>query len=440
MKENTHNEFDNLYKKAAENFPINADGANWNYVLEQLEKKDRRFGFWLNKKNIAILLLLLSSLFFGNYYFFYNPLNGSNTTRVNGKNILENNYTNEKLKQEITASLYKKIMDSLHQNKSIKNSKKYLSKDDIHSEKSNSKTFSHWVAYKKNNDNSGNKISIQSVNKSNKFQLEGLQQQNIVNSKKISRNDKTLDNLVSNTIINDVSIINEDSSKVETILKSIDSVSLTSSKEEIKNIPKSKSTKGIYFGLLYSFDNTTERKERHSEKGESFGISFLAGYKFSNKFSLESGISLQNREYYSNGNNFNKSILGATGNVTAIESENSFLELPINLRYNIFNQKKFTLFSCVGTSSYFINKEKYEYEQENGGVYTKDKVEFSSASTNIFATVNLSVGCEYSFKKWGSLRLQPYYNLPTKSFGNSGLSFVSKGVQIGWVYNFNKTK
>ncbi len=443
MKENTHNEFDNLYKKAAENFPVNADGANWNYVLEQLEKKDKRFGFWMNKKNIVILLLLFSSLFFGSYYFFNNPLNGFKKTQVNEKNILENTFSNEKLKQEITASVYKKILDSLHQNNSIKNSTESLKKGENHFNqisKNTPKVHTYFLQNKKSKDNSKSIFSTSLINKNNKIEFDDLEQKSVANSKKINTSTNSSNNILSNTITNIFSQASDDSNKIVSSSKTIDSAFFKSPKTEEKNIVKTSSTKGIYAGLLYSFDNTSERKERHNEKGESFGISFLIGYKFSDKIALESGLSFQNREYYSNGNNFNKSILGATGNITTIESENSFFELPINIRYNFFNQKKFSLFSCAGTSSFFINKEKYEYEQENGGVYTKDQIEFSSTTTNIFATINFSVGCEYHFKTLGSLRLQPYYNLPTKSFANSGLSFVSKGVQIGWVYHFNKTK
>ena len=59
MKED-NNELENLYKKAAADFPLNTNSANWQTVLNQLEEDEDKKPFWLSNRNTALALLLLA--------------------------------------------------------------------------------------------------------------------------------------------------------------------------------------------------------------------------------------------------------------------------------------------------------------------------------------------------------------------------------------------
>ena len=63
MKED-NNEFENLYKKAAENFPLKADDASWQSVLSALEEDDKKTPFYFNRNFILGLLLVLVSFLY----------------------------------------------------------------------------------------------------------------------------------------------------------------------------------------------------------------------------------------------------------------------------------------------------------------------------------------------------------------------------------------
>ena len=102
MKED-NNELENLYKKAAADFPLNTNSANWQTVLNQLEKEEDKKPFWLSKRNTALALLLLAFSMGSIIYYTYLK---SNTT-ISTKNITTAKQFAEqkKLEQDITTAV-----------------------------------------------------------------------------------------------------------------------------------------------------------------------------------------------------------------------------------------------------------------------------------------------------------------------------------------------
>lgn len=470
MKED-NSEFENLYKKAAENFPLKTDNADWKSVLSALEEEDKKTPFFINKKVVALgLLLFLVSFLYINTLI--NHKNNTSNNSIENRQVIKQNedlqQQNSKLKQEITDAVYKRIYDSINSQKkqsdnndteakktSLSNIKDKIKLDDVKSNYiSNNIVFNSskqqkikFIHIQKNtSDKTKDALSNQNnhdlTSSSNSRQTESTQ---AFHSKK---NEPSFDNVnkeknQSNAVIDNTNSETVTIEKSDSVIKPLSkTLVIDSLKKLVASTPKksiNNFSKYFYVGALYAFDNTSEKNERHSnEKGENFGISMLLGYKISPKISIETGVSYQNKEYYTSGNYFNKSILGATGNVNGIEAENSFIEVPLTLKYDWLNKKQHTIFTTIGLSSYFVNKEKYEYEQEIAGVYNKQFVEFSSVTTNLFATCNFSFGYQFNLKKLGNIRVQPYINLPLKGLGKSQEYLVSKGINIGWIYSFNK--
>lgn len=475
MKED-NNEFENLYKKAAENFPLKADDANWQSVLSALEEDDKKTPFYFNRNFILGLLLVLVSFLYV-------------STLLNHKNDLSNNAErkqallqeqnkqqhNAKLKQEITDAVYKKIYDSLNANKKLDNAnlnnaneltilnKKTASELDHvklghQSNIVNSKNIIKAVRQQQSNLLSIRRaIKTSSSVKTNEVISNQTSKELAINSKTFqipskqnfqSREEKSLESSNKNPANN----INTSSDKIdsettyatrkESLTKPIKTIVVDSLKKTTVANPKKLASvfnKYFYVGALYAFDNTFEKNEKkNNENGESFGISLLLGYKISPKISLETGISFQNKEYYTSGNYFNKSILGANGSVDGIEAENSFIEIPLTLKYDWLNKKQHNIFTGIGVSSYLVNREKYEFEEDVAGTINNKSVEFTTLTSTMFATCNFSLGYQFNFQKLGSIRIQPYLNIPLKGLGKSQEYLVSRGINVGWIYNFNK--
>ena len=107
-------------------------------------------------------------------------------------------------------------------------------------------------------------------------------------------------------------------------------------------------------------------------------------------------------------------------------------ELPLQLRYSFKKQSRHQWFAAVGTSSYFMKSEDYDfayyYQQSNRTVIHNRK--YNTAYTHLFATLNLSGGYLISIKKIGDLRLEPYLKLPLKSMGTGALYLQSAGLRF----------
>jgi hypothetical protein len=196
--------------------------------------------------------------------------------------------------------------------------------------------------------------------------------------------------------------------------------------------------KFFYTGLLYAIDKSSIGFEPSKGKGHS--LAFLLGYHFNKVFSFESGIHIEKKEYYTTGENFDKSIFQSTGKIHWIESENDLIEIPLSLKVDFLNRKKHALFGSVGFSSYLVNNQYFEYEEEVNGIIQNESLVFTNNTSNLFASLNFSLGYELKIKKLGKLRIEPYLNLPLSGIGKVREPVLSKGIYFGWIYEFHNTK
>lgn len=146
---------------------------------------------------------------------------------------------------------------------------------------------------------------------------------------------------------------------------------------------------------------------------------------------------IEKKELYTTGANFDKSILNATGNIVWIESEAKLLEIPITLRRDLIQKKRHSLFSTIGLSSFIVNKETIEYEEEKNGVFQNETVVFNKNTSNFFSTINFSLGYQYKLGKIGNIRIEPYLNIPIGVIGKSKTPVFSKGIYLGWTFDLH---
>ena len=143
MQEDINNELENLYKKAAEHFPLNTHSADWQSVLVQLEEDDsKKTPIWFNsKKNYLALLFILFavvSILIGVNYFNKNKqiLQNEIASKKQTQQELEAiKLQNKNIEQTITNAVYKRIIDSLNsQKESAKTNKLIVREYNAHKE------------------------------------------------------------------------------------------------------------------------------------------------------------------------------------------------------------------------------------------------------------------------------------------------------------------
>jgi hypothetical protein len=204
--------------------------------------------------------------------------------------------------------------------------------------------------------------------------------------------------------------------------------------KEIEETPESKKVFGqrLYAGFAAGPDISTIRSQKVNDAGYTLGL--LVGYKFNKRLSLESGVLWDRKDYYTTGEYFNKGSLGLPQYAKIIDVDGycNMFEIPVNLKFNWAQKNHYNLFATTGISSYLMKKEAYDYTVDYYGVQHKYNKQYNNASRNWVSILNLSIGYEKKIGKAGSLRLEPYLKLPLKGVGIGDMPIGSKGVLIGF--------
>lgn len=431
MSVENNNEFENLFQRASEHYPLNTDSANWNAVLEKLEKEGNQKGLLLKKRLLFLLILLavgLISVFLTNQFVNWNAKNKT----VIVPTLKEKQESENNLLKKITEAVYNKVVDSLKGDVRFKIVNE-VSTSNIHLKK----------------ETAPSKTILEDLNSNKKFNLNKIYPP-VINTEAFTNQLEKATSAINPSTVSVTSNENKQQSfenSADTVvvaaksIKNLSDTNINQQKTVVGTVVKKNKTafeKYFYTGFLYAADKSSINFE--PSKGIGYSWALALGYQFSKRFSLESGIHIEKKEYYTTGEHFDKSILPATGKILWIESENKLLEIPITLKTNFSPGKKHQFFGSVGISSYLINNESYEYEEELNGVIQNEFIQFTKNSSSLFATTNLSFGYEYKFISGIRLRIEPYLNLPLSGIGKGKEPILSKGVYVGLIYDFHKKK
>ncbi len=171
-----------------------------------------------------------------------------------------------------------------------------------------------------------------------------------------------------------------------------------------------------------------------SPLGGSLGILFE--YSFSKKLILQTGLIYSNKkyggdfDYYRNWSDWTKY---HTSKPTSVDGGCKMIDLPINLRLNLFQKSKQTWFVSSGVTSYWMMNENYAYSYAWGPA---KNVDWSDDTKYYWSVLNFSVGFEKQFSKHISLQIEPYLKTPLKSVGRGGVNLYSSGLMFSTKYAF----
>jgi hypothetical protein len=196
--------------------------------------------------------------------------------------------------------------------------------------------------------------------------------------------------------------------------------------------------KGLYAGIVGSIDLTAVQLQKASRPGRHLGV--IAGYKLNNRWSLESGVFMEKKYYYTKGSYYKNSRSYTPPNTSIIEVDGdcTMLEIPLLIKYDFNPKRKTTMFATAGVSSYIMKNEAYDflYYYQTTGTYANHSKSYRNASTNLFSVVHLSGGISRALGSTTSLRVEPYLKLPVTGLGYGQLHFSSTGLNIGVVKKF----
>jgi hypothetical protein len=167
---------------------------------------------------------------------------------------------------------------------------------------------------------------------------------------------------------------------------------------------------------------------------KSFDVGLLVGYNLNKNLSIELGFMLSQKYYYTNGKYVAPNTLGQPGSkILAVNAFNSITEMPLTVQYNLRNEKKSRVFVSAGGVSYIVHKENYSYVYAKNGQRKRGQTLYNKASQNWFSNVQMSLGYERSFNKICDVRVEPYCRVPLKGIGINDLPVASMGVNLALI-------
>lgn len=420
------NDMDELFREASENYHLNTDAASdWERINHSLheppgiirdpekEKKKRRpFAFWY--------LLLIPLGWLGHYEW---------TSYVQSKQTLPKQTTHidkaDKQKEAITKNnaviLQKSIPDNTKNNYPVL-VKKELTKTVFKTlQTSSSKALFLSNTSEQNqwhNNRDQNNISL-----NNSLQTDPLISSNAMKHAEVNtQQEKTpAINLQQPAVVNNQNITD--------INNNADAAAKTT-------IKANKKQHAIYAGLVFALDLTFIKMQHVQGIGTSYGI--VGGYKINNKWSVETGVLLDQKKYYTKGAYFDKTNVAYLNNLNliSVDGECEMIEVPVNARYTFAANKKGSWSASLGVSSYFMNEEYYKYSLKINGTNEEHDHTYHIASKNFFAVANLAAGYQKNISNTLNLRLEPYLKIPLSGVGTGKLPLTSAGLTIGIIKSF----
>jgi hypothetical protein len=219
-------------------------------------------------------------------------------------------------------------------------------------------------------------------------------------------------------------------SSIATPLHGITLPNKTHSRSKQKSL-QHEDLKKFYVSALAGPDWSRVKAQKRDETGYSAGL--RAGYNLTKKWAVEAGAVWAKKAYYSEGEYFkpDKLYLPQHSTIIQVDGYCAMVEIPVNLRYNAVRKRGSVLFAAAGVSSYLMQKEDYNYVYKRYNNYYSGNKIYEKASKNWWSVVNISVGYERRIFKATSIRIEPYVGLPLKGVGIGSLPLTSTGVLVG---------
>lgn len=164
----------------------------------------------------------------------------------------------------------------------------------------------------------------------------------------------------------------------------------------------------------------------------------LAEYPISKNISLISGVTLSNLKYkadsraYNPPQGWNYGVMPDQTNAVCV-----VLDIPLNLKANLFNFDRSRIFATAGLSSYIMLNEDYKFRYSNSNqAGLESSWNEATGTRHWFSNAGFSVGIEYDLSPTWSVRAEPHIKVPLKGVGWGNVDLYSLGSFVSLNYRF----
>ncbi|MBX2969279.1 MAG: porin family protein [Cyclobacteriaceae bacterium] len=194
-----------------------------------------------------------------------------------------------------------------------------------------------------------------------------------------------------------------------------------------------KAYRGLSVKLVVSPDYSTVKSTQPDKLGLNYGL--LVEYGLTKNLSVATGLIRSNKFYSAHD-------IAYYGQVSdRVDGDCRMWDVPVMLYYTFSPQRTWSLYAGLGVSSYLMSKENYIYYIEGGygNVYTYEQT-IRGKNNEWFSILNLSVGLNKQLNTRWAIQLEPFYKAPLAGVGEGDVSLASLGAFFNLKYNFLNKK
>jgi hypothetical protein len=412
MEQRSNNKLDELFQKAAEEYPLKTNNKNWDIVSAKLHSTPASLS---NKKNRKWKYSVLMALLLAGSFFVVKNIN-KKTADIHGKQTashLNSEKNNPQKKTGISKTSPSELLAKAPEHpKTVINNSILAGNADV-------------FFQKKKTSNDVSPINLE------KEQIEASQQS--VNYLKENTNNPDGSVEEFNNIQNNLAGINKND--LATDDESTVNETNSSDKAGKKDAPiKFRLQPKTFYGMLFFAPDFSTVKFQHVNKpGYSIGVAL--GYRINNRLSAEIGLQRLHANFYSDKKYVDTSNLKPRSAAKKLENLNGnhkITQVPVAIKYNLLKNNDHLFVTAGTTVALLTHAEKYDYNLvRNGSLHDVHK-EFSAITgTKFFSSINFSVGYQAAVTNMFDIKVEPYYQAATKGLGIGKLPISNFGVNIG---------
>lgn len=424
------NDINNLFKRAAKEYPLKTGKGEWYKVEKNLyenniaTKSNTRYSFFRKNVLTAIIILLLIFGISVSYHSIFQPPS-ANTTAFNASELSHT----KKQKLSSTNSATNEIQSQTNPNaktakKDFLNKPEYLSKAPINKSEIIPKSNSYLPIMANSDD----------YTYSNNISLLPIQQSEIV-SNNFEKEISIVSLLAVNKPINPVCTSTMMDVQMPLALFNPDAVEINDKANEPHKIILKLSPffHKFYIGLTGSAELSKVKNSGFTSPGNSFSL--VTGYRLNTNLSVESGVRRNNLFYKSYGSYYDRSNLNLTSmaEIVNVNGYNRISEIPFLMRYHFTSHTKNSFTIAAGTNISILHQENYSYLVNRFGKSESISREYNKTSAKLFSNFIISAGHESYLVHNTTLRIEPYYKIPIRTTGNGNLAVTGMGANIGLI-------
>ena len=201
---------------------------------------------------------------------------------------------------------------------------------------------------------------------------------------------------------------------------------------------KIKKSSGFIIGLGYSPDFSTVGIDNFTAPGARWKV--YAEYNYKNMISLSTGIEYVANKYKASGDEYHPPYQYWYGGAKPTEAygECIMIDIPLNLRYQVYTRGRHQLFISAGASTYYILSEDYYFDYDQNDPNLPTHWSTDKMSVYPFSIVNASIGYEYHLRGRGSLQVEPFIKIPTTGIGWGNVDLYTFGAYFSYRFKLGR--